>query len=78
MRGADVQAVTILAVGKRPKRKSEGAAHRCAAPFPGPAAPGMAGHDPLSESSRSDSGGSVFPGAPRRTGWDPAALVPEK
>ena len=47
------------ALAERPKRKSEGAAHRCAAPFPGPAAPGMAGHVPLSEWSRSGSGGSV-------------------
>ena len=60
------------ALAERPKRKSEGAAHRCAAPFPGPAAPGMAGHVPLSGLSRSDSGGSVASGALRRVGWSPA------
>ena len=37
-RGADVEAVTILAVGKRSKRTQWLAARLCAAPFPGPAA----------------------------------------
>ena len=46
-------------VAERSKRKAGGAARLSAAPFPGPAAPGMAGHVPLSGSSRSDSGGSV-------------------
>ena len=43
LRGAGVQAVTILAAGKRFKRKSGMAARRCAAPFPGPAAHGHGG-----------------------------------
>ena len=58
------------ALAERPKRKSEGAAHRCAAPFPGPAAPGMAGHVPLSGSSRSEAEGPSPPArdAPGRVG----------
>ena len=52
------------------------AAHRCAAPFPGPAAPGMAGHVPLSESSRSEAEGPLSPAPWRRAGWGPAALGP--
>ncbi len=37
-------------VAERSKRKAGGAARLSAAPFPGPAAPGMAGHVPLSGS----------------------------
>ena len=57
-------------VAERSKRKAGGAARSRAAPFPGPAAPGMAGHVPLSESSRSVSGGSFSPArdAPGRVG----------
>ena len=57
-------------VAERSKRKAGGAARLRAAPFPGPAAPGMAGPVPLSESSRSVSGGSFSPArdAPGRVG----------
>ena len=57
-------------VAERSKRKAGGAARLSAAPSPGPAAPGMAGHVPLSESSRSEAEGPSPPArdAPGRVG----------
>ena len=57
-------------VAERSKRKAGDAARLSAAPSPGPAAPGMAGHVPLSESSRSEAEGPSPPArdAPGRVG----------
>ena len=57
-------------VAERSKRKAGGAARLSAAPSPGPAAPGMAGHVPLSESSRREAEGPSPPArdAPGRVG----------
>ena len=57
------------------------AARSRAAPFSGPAAPGMAGHVPLSESSRSEAEGPFSRrvrgfAARAPPGWAPAALGP--
>ena len=48
------------ALAERPQGNSFGGGARGAAPFPGPAAPGMAGHVPLSKSSRSETEGPLF------------------
>lgn len=57
------------ASAERSQRKSGMAAHRRAAPFPGPAAPGMAGHVPLSESSRREAEGPLSPAPWGRAGF---------
>ena len=72
MRGADARTVTILAVGKRPKRKWKDCGAMARRSVSRPRRTRHGGHVPLSESSRSDSGGSVASGALRRVGWSPA------
>ena len=77
LRGAGVQAVTIIR--RQPNGPKENQEWRRAdAPlrFPAPPRMGMAGHGPLSESSRSEAEGPLSPAPWGRAGWDPAALGP--
>ena len=57
---------------KNERRRRIGAPLR----FPAPPRMGMAGHGPLSESSRSEAEGPLSPAPWGRAGWDPAALGP--